>query len=72
MPPTMFPLFRLRFIIALIAILLLYGWVGQQDYEAYRTAECASSPRPQDYDPVADTCIPRKSHQGADKAQKAK
>lgn len=49
-------LFRLRFAVILSAVLVLYGWAGQRDYEDQRTAECASRKTPQGYDPITDTC----------------
>lgn len=49
-------LFRLRFLLALSAILVLYGWAGQRDYEDQRAVECASRATPQGYDPFTDTC----------------
>lgn len=48
--------FRLRFLLALTAILVLYGWAGQRDYEDQRAVECASRKTPQGYDPFTDTC----------------
>lgn len=57
-------LFRLRFAVILSAILVLYGWAGQRDYEDQRTIECASRATPQGYDPYLDICtitVPRAS-----------
>lgn len=49
-------LFRLRFALILSALLVLYGWAGQRDYEDQRTTECAARKIPQGYDPITDTC----------------
>lgn len=50
-------LFRLRFAAILSAILVLYGWAGQRDYEDARAIECAQRTPPRAYDPAADRCI---------------
>lgn len=68
-------LFRLRFALILSAVLVLYGWAGQRDYEDQRTAECASRKTPLGYDPITDTCtiaIPSSRASGASSASTAK
>ena len=70
-------LFRLRFAVILSAILVLYGWAGQRDYEDQRAAECAQrGPSPgQGYDPSTDTCtivVPSSRASGASTPAKAR
>ena len=68
-------LFRLRFAVILSAILVLYGWAGQRDYEDQRMTECASRATPQGYDPFTDTCtivVPSSRASGASTPAKAR
>lgn len=49
--------FRLRFALALLAIMTAYGLAGQRDYEDARRSECASARIPKAYDPETDRCV---------------
>lgn len=47
---------RLRVAALLFALLALYGWVGQRDYEDARALECAQRLPPRVYDSATDRC----------------
>lgn len=40
------------------AIVAMFGFLGQLDYEAEREAECASYLKPHRWDKVTDACVP--------------
>lgn len=48
--------FRLRYAMALIAVVAAYGWMGQVEYIELRASECREAKRPLGYDPQTDRC----------------
>ena len=53
--------FRLRYALALIAVVAAYGWAGHGDYIELRASECREASPPRGYDAAADRCTARLS-----------
>lgn len=53
--------FKLRYALALIAVVAAYGWTGHSDYIELRASECREASPPRGYDAATDRCAARLS-----------